>query len=81
MDQIHDYTQSHSVGGVDKALQLLRGAEARGRREEGGDVVAEGAVVWMLHDGHELHGVVAGLLDAREHVVAELGVGSDLLFL
>ena len=35
----------------------------------------------MLHDGHELHGVVACLLDAVQGVVGELPVGADSSFL
>ena len=38
-------------------------------------MVAEGAVVGMLLDGHELDGVVAGLVDAGEDVVGEFSVG------
>ena len=35
----------------------------------------------MLHDRHELHRVVSGLLDARQHLVAELHVRMDPLLL
>ena len=44
-------------------------------------MVTEGAVVWMLHNRHKLHDVVAGLLYSRKHIVAELRVGVDTLFL
>ena len=67
--------------GVDERLEVVGRAEARGGGKEGADVVAEGAVVRMLHDRHELDDVVAGLLHARKHVVAELRVGVDTLLL
>ena len=67
--------------GVDERLEVVGRAEARGRGKEGADVVAEGAIVRMLHDRHELHNVVAGLLDAWKHIVAELRVGVDSFLL
>ncbi len=42
-------------------------------------MVAEGAVIGMLLDGHDLYGVVAVLGHAWQHVVAELHVGAHLL--
>ena len=37
-------------------------------------MVAKRAVVWVLGDGHELHGVISRLLDAWKDVIAELSV-------
>ena len=35
----------------------------------------------MLRNGHQLHGVVARLGDARQHLIAKLNVSADLLLL
>ena len=78
VDEVHDDPQPHPVRCVDEALQVLGRPEARTRREEAGDVVPEAAVIRMLHHGHQLHDVVPGRLDARQHAVAELRVGRHL---
>lgn len=41
--------------------------------EKVGDLVAKGGVVGVLHDGHELDGIVAQLLDAGKDIGGELG--------
>ena len=79
--KVHYDAQPHSVRSIDQRLEVVRRAEARRRGEEGAYVVAEAAVVGMLHYGHQLHRVVAGLLYARQHIVAELRVSPDALFL
>ena len=63
---------------VDERLELLGRAVAARRREERRHLVAEAGVVRVLHDGHELDGVVALLLDVRQHVLAEVVVRGDL---
>ena len=65
VDDVQQDGEAEAVGGVDEVLEVLGRAEARGRGEEVRDVVAEGAVVGVLLDGHELDGVVAGAGDAR----------------
>ena len=47
-------------------------------RKEVGDVVAEGAVVGVLLDGHDLQRVVAQAADARQHLLGKRHVGVDL---
>ena len=74
VDEVHDDAKAHAMRGVDERLEVVGSAEARGRSEEGAHVVAEGAVIGMLHDRHELDDVVAGLLDAWKHLVAELRI-------
>lgn len=61
---------------VNELLQILRRAVAATRREEVVDLIPEAGVVCMLHDGHELDGVVTQAVDAREHVRGELFVSS-----
>ena len=41
-------------------------------------LVSEAGVVSVFHDGHDLNGVVANLLDARQDVVSERPVRIDL---
>ena len=82
MHEIHDHPQAHAMRRIHERLEVLGRAETRRRREEAGHVVAKAAVVRMLHDRHQLHGVVAGRLDARQRQVPKLGVGPHLaLFL
>ena len=76
--EVHDHQHPHAMRRVHEAHEVLGRAETRTRREEARHVVAEARVVGMLHHGHQLHHVVAGRLDARENVVAELRVGADL---
>mmetsp|Transcript_24606 Transcript_24606/g.76616 ORF Transcript_24606/g.76616 Transcript_24606/m.76616 type:complete len:642 (+) Transcript_24606:455-2380(+) len=78
MDQVHQHHDAQAVGRVDHLLELLGRARAARGREEGGHVVAEAAVVRVLGNGHELHGVVAQALDARQHVPREVQVRGDL---
>ena len=80
VNQVEEDTQAHPVGGVDQFLQLLRRAEARRDRIKIAHVIAEGAVVGVLLNGHELDGVVAQVGDARQDVFGELGEAADLSF-
>ena len=82
MDQVQQHAQTQAVGRVDQVFEVLGRAEAGRRSVEVAHVISEGAVVGVLHDGHELHGVVAEVGDARQHLFGELVVGPDfLLFL
>ena len=72
---------AHGMGLVHQIFQVLGLAEPGRRGEEAGHLIAEGAVVGVLHDGHELHSVVARLLDAVEGIVGELPIGADSAFL
>ena len=44
-------------------------------------MIAEGAVVGVLHDAHHLNGVIAGGFDAREHLRGKLRPCADPGFL
>src|SRR5258708_2264419 len=59
-------------GGAQESLEFLRRSETGGDGEEVADVVAERAVVRVLHDGHKLHGVVTEVGDARQDALREL---------
>ena len=82
MDHIQQHGDAHFVGGVDEHFQLLGLAEPGGSGKEIGDLVAEGSIVGMLHDGHDLNGVVAQRLDPGQNVDPEFFVRAHLaLFL
>ena len=51
--------QTHAVGGINKLLQILGVSIATAGREEIVDLVAETGIVGMLHDGHQLDGIVS----------------------
>jgi len=44
---------------------------AAGDGKEACDLVAEGGIVGVFHDGHQLDGVVSQLLDAGENIDSE----------
>mmetsp|Transcript_53980 Transcript_53980/g.110172 ORF Transcript_53980/g.110172 Transcript_53980/m.110172 type:complete len:679 (+) Transcript_53980:411-2447(+) len=71
---VEQHRHPHRVRLVDQALQAVGVTTAGGGGEEVGDVVAEGGVVGVLLDRHELDGVVPEALDAREDVLAEVVV-------
>ena len=81
MNEIKEDDDAEPVGFINERAQLIRSAEAAGGSEEVGDVIAEGPVVRVLGDGHELDGIVAELSDAWEDVVTELLVGADAITL
>mmetsp|Transcript_34329 Transcript_34329/g.87789 ORF Transcript_34329/g.87789 Transcript_34329/m.87789 type:complete len:515 (+) Transcript_34329:637-2181(+) len=74
---VHQHHQAHAVRLVDHGLELVGGAAARRGRKEVGHVVAKGAVVRVLLDGHNLDGVVAIVADARQHILLEVGIRVD----
>src|SRR5688572_12958201 len=78
MHQIEQHAQAEPMRDIDQMLQFLGRAEARGRREEVADVIAERSVVRMFLNGHQLDRVVTGLGDARQYVRRELIVRADL---
>ena len=80
MNEVDDDGDAGFVCGVDELFEFFGGAESGGGGVEVGDVIAEGAVVGVFHDAHELDGVVAGLNDAGEGVFAKFGVGADFGF-
>ena len=80
VDEVDDDGDAGLVAGVDEVFEFFGGAEAGGGGEEAGDVIAEGGVVGVFDDAHDLEGVVAGVDDAGEGVFAEFVVGSDFGF-
>ena len=65
---------------VDELLELIgRSVSARGGKEAR-HLVAEARIVRVLHDGHQLHGVIALTLHCRQNVLAEVVVCRYLAF-
>ena len=80
---VHDIEQhadAQPVRGVDEVFEILGRAEAVAGGEEGGDVVAEGAVVGVLLHGHELHEVVAERVHTRQHFIRKLSIAVNAGF-
>ena len=75
--QQHPY--AHLVGGIDQILQIVGLAEPAGGGIEVGNLIAEGAVIGMLHDGHQLDGVVACPLHPGQHQIGKFAVRADAL--
>jgi len=63
------------MAGVDEEHEVLGGAEARGGGEETGDLIAPGAAVGVLHDGHEFDVGVVEAFDVFDQSVGELAIG------
>ena len=76
-DVEHD-EEAERVGLVDHVLEVVGRAVATGSREEAGHLVPEAGVVSVLHDGHDLDGVVSQFDDPREDVVGKVEVRVDL---
>ena len=81
VDDVHHHGDALAVGVVHQALELLGRAEAGAQGEEIGHLVAEGTVVGMLLQGHDLEGVVAEFLHLRKDGGAEVLERGDLLLL
>ena len=62
------------VAGVDERLEVVRRAEAAGRREEAGDLIAPRAGERVLHHRQQLDVGVAHLLDVRDQPLGQLAV-------
>ena len=74
MHHIQQHGDVQAVRLVNQVLQILRRAETGGRSEKGGNVIAEGAIIGMLLDGHQLDGIVAQFGNAGENFIRKLPV-------
>lgn len=78
MHKIDDNLDAPSMSLIDKFFELIRFAEPAGNTEEIADMVAEGTIIWVLQDGHQLDHVVALGFDNGQHNVFEMFVSVDL---
>ena len=79
VNDVHHNGNTLCVRGIDQRLEFFRCAETRTERKKVGDLVAEGAVVWMLLKGHYLECVIAEVGDFRKNIFPELGEGRNFL--
>ena len=77
VDHVQQNPQSQLMGLVHQIFQILGLAEPGRGGIEAGHLIAEGAVVRMLHNGHELHRVISGFFDLRQNLVCKFPVGAD----
>ncbi len=75
---VHDDGNAFAMGVIHQGLEFLRGAEAGAQGEEIAHLIAEGTIIRMLLQGHDLQGVVAQLFHARQHILAEFLEGAHL---
>lgn len=78
VDDIEQHGNAHGVGRVHQLLEVLGRAVSAAGGKEAVHLVTETGIVGVLHDGHELDGVVSQALDAREHGLCELLVRGHL---
>ena len=74
---VHDHADAGLVAGVDEVHELLRVAEARGRRKVAGGLIAPGAVERVLREGQNLDVRVAHLLHVGDELLREVVVGVE----
>ena len=81
VNNIQQDTNAHAVGLVDEIHQIFRCAESAGGGVETADLVAEGTVEGVLHNCHQLDGVVAKILHMGQNVIGKLTIGGNFVFL
>ena len=74
-------SQAHLMGLIHQVFQIIRLSEPAGGSVEIGHLVAKTTIIGMLHNGHELDGVVTRSLDPGQHQVRKLPIGANLSFL
>ena len=82
MHHVQQYPNAHGMRLVHQVFQFLRPSEPGGSGKEIAHLIAEGAVIGMFHNGHQLHSIIARLVDAGQDIIGKFPVGADLaLFL
>ena len=79
VNDIHNDSDAILMSCINERLELLRGSETAAGSKEAAYVIAEGSIIRMLLDSHDLNAVVTILNDTWQHLLLELGVGSNLL--
>lgn len=72
MYHVEENNDAHAMGSVDQLLKVFRRAISAAGGEEVVDLVAEAGVVGMLHDSHQLDGIVPQIPYPREHGSSKL---------
>ena len=81
MHHVEQDAQAEAVGLVDQVLQFLGISEAGRRGEEIAHLIAEGAVIRVLHDRHQLYGIVSVFHHMGEDLIGKFHIGVDLVVL
>ena len=81
VNHIQQYPDTHFMSLVHQVFQILRLTKPGGSCEEAGHLITKGTVIRMLHNGHQLHGIVACFLDSGQGVIRKLPVGADVTVL
>ena len=79
--EVHNDLETSCVSCVDERLQFVGRTEAAARCEEARYMVAKGAIVRMLLNGHDLNGVVSEVNDTGKDLLLELTVATYLALL
>ena len=79
--KVHDDLKSSSVSSIDERLQFVGRTEATTGCEEARYMVAEGAIVRMLLNGHDLNGIIPEVNDTGKDLLLELTVATYLALL
>ena len=79
VNDIHDDSNTILMGSIDEILEFLRGSETAAGSKEATYVIAEGSIIRMLLDSHDLNAVVTILNDTWQHLLLKLSVGTNLL--
>ena len=78
VDDVEQHNNAQGVGSIHQLLEILGRAVSAAGSEEAVHLITETGIVGVLHDGHELNGVVSQVLDAGKHVLCELFISSHL---
>ena len=81
MHEVHDDMHSTTVGIIDEGFEFIGRSETAAGSKEIRYMVSEGSVIRVLLNGHNLHAVIAQLIDTRQHITTELLVRIHFLFL
>ena len=78
MDNIQQHRNPHTVSSIDQHFQLLRRTKPGGCGKEIGHLVAKRGIVRVLHNGHNLDGIIAQRLDFRQDMHPEFLISAYL---
>src|SRR5262245_18080929 len=70
-----------AVASIEQRGEVLRRAEAAGRREQSGRLITPRAVEWMLGDRHQLHMGKAHVCGVRRKLLGQLAIGEPAMAL
>ena len=79
VNDVHDDGNTILVSCINEILQLFRSSKAATCSKETAYMVAEGAIIRMLLDSHNLNAVVTILDDTWQHILLKFCVSANLL--